>query len=305
MRIKGELERPARQPGWWRGTSGVYTPWRMALFMALTTALVVVLAFTAAMLKLPPHGGGAETPLFILQNESLLLFAALCATALMAWLEGRSFAAAAGLGGARRLVRLLQGLASGVALMGAVLLVLWRGGYVQLTWGGLSAAGIAWYGLIWLALTLLIAFTEELTFRGYVLQTPLRSGQFWGAAFVTSLIFGGLHFSNNGEGLIGVADAGLAGFIMAMAIRGTGTLWWAIGFHGGWDYAESFLFGTADSGQRAVGALLHATPQGAAWVSGGATGPEGSVFGLGMLTIVGLFAWRGFLRPRRTAKGYA
>jgi len=77
----------------------------------------------------------------------------------------------------------------------------------------------------------------------------------------------------------------------------TGALWWALGYHAAWDWAQSFLFGVADSGLMTPGALMSAHPAGPAWLSGGATGPEGSALMFAIVAasvgLIGLTMMRG------------
>jgi hypothetical protein len=72
--------------------------------------------------------------------------------------------------------------------------------------------------------------------------------------------------------------AGLAGLVFCFALYRTGSLWWAIGIHAAWDWSQSFLYGVADSGLMAEGHLFATHPVGKPILSGGLTGPEGSVF---------------------------
>lgn len=114
-----------------------------------------------------------------------------------------------------------------------------------------------------------------------------------------SVLFGVPHWlKGEGESVIGGLRAGIYGFVMALAFRWTGSLWFAIGAHAGWDWSQSFLFGTPDSAIKLQASLLHPVVTGPGWLSGGAAGPEGSVFAI--LPVVGfaLFAWRlGRKRP--------
>ena len=71
---------------------------------------------------------------------------------------------------------------------------------------------------------------------------------FWQAAWLTSTIFGYYHTGNNGETWIGIFAAALIGFIFCVSVRLTGSAWWAIGCHTAWDWAETYFYGTADSG---------------------------------------------------------
>jgi len=109
----------------------------------------------------------------------------------------------------------------------------------------------------------------------HIRKTP-RSG-FWQAAWVTSTLFGLIHTGNGGENWIGIFAAAFIGFVFCVSIRVTGSAWWAIGCHAAWDWAETFFYGTADSGYVAPGHYLTATPAGNALWSGGTDGPEGSL----------------------------
>lgn len=121
-------------------------------------------------------------------------------------------------------------------------------------------------------------------------KAPSRG--FWLAAWVASTLFALVHTGNNGETWIGILAAGAIGFVFAVSVRLTGSLWWAVGFHAAWDWAETFFFGTADSGMPAVGSWLVARPTGNPLWSGGANGPEGSLLVLAAIlaTLVGLMA---------------
>jgi membrane protease YdiL (CAAX protease family) len=118
----------------------------------------------------------------------------------------------------------------------------------------------------------------------HIRKTP-RSG-FWQAAWVTSTLFGFVHTFNGGENWIGIFAAALIGFVFCVSIRVTGTAWWAIGCHAAWDWAETFFYGTADSGMVAPGHYLTTSPVGNALWSGGADGPEGSLLVLGVILLL-------------------
>jgi membrane protease YdiL (CAAX protease family) len=72
------------------------------------------------------------------------------------------------------------------------------------------------------------------------------------------------------------------------------SLWWSIGLHTAWDFCENFLYGTHDSGADCVGALVNFVPRGNVFLSGGLTGPEGSVFSLGVIALAGIGSWMVF-----------
>jgi uncharacterized protein len=118
----------------------------------------------------------------------------------------------------------------------------------------------------------------------YVSKSP--SAGFWQAAWVTSTFFGFIHTGNNGETWIGIFSAAAIGFVFCVSVRLTGSAWWAIGFHASWDWAQTFFYGTADSGYVAEGHYLTTAPTGAVRWSGGSAGPEGSVIVIPVVLIV-------------------
>ena len=114
----------------------------------------------------------------------------------------------------------------------------------------------------------------------------IQGAGFWQAAWVTSALFGFLHTGNNGENWIGIFAASLIGFVFCVSIWATGSAWWAIGCHAAWDWAETYFFGVADSGNVAVGHYLTASPSGSALWSGGADGPEGSLLVIPVVLLI-------------------
>jgi membrane protease YdiL (CAAX protease family) len=126
---------------------------------------------------------------------------------------------------------------------------------------------------------------------------------FWQAAWVTSTIFGFVHTSNPGESWLGIFAAAFIGFVFCVSVRVTGSAWWAIGFHAAWDWAETYFYGTADSGLVAKGHYLTTSPAGNPLWSGGADGPEGSLLVLGiiLLTLAALIAIYVRRKPDLTA----
>ena len=124
---------------------------------------------------------------------------------------------------------------------------------------------------------------------------------FWQAVWVTSTLFGFVHTGNNGENWIGIFAAAAIGFVFCVSIWVTGSAWWAIGCHVAWDWAETYFYGTADSGLVSKGHFLTSSPVGNTLWSGGSDGPEGSLLVLGviLLLLMGLLAIYG--RKRVTA----
>lgn len=116
--------------------------------------------------------------------------------------------------------------------------------------------------------------------------TKAPSTGFWNAAWVTSVMFGAGHTPNHGENWIGIFAAAAIGFVFCASVKLTGSAWWAIGCHASWDWAETYFYGTADSGLVAKGHLLSASPAGNLLWSGGAVGPEGSALVLAICVLL-------------------
>ncbi len=117
-----------------------------------------------------------------------------------------------------------------------------------------------------------------------------KSAGFWQAAWVTSTLFGFWHTGNHGENPIGIFAAAAIGLVFCVSVRLTGSAWWAIGCHAAWDWAETYFYGTPDSGLVAEGHLFSAQPTGNPVMSGGTVGPEGSLMSLliGLLLLVAI-----------------
>jgi uncharacterized protein len=155
-----------------------------------------------------------------------------------------------------------------VTLICAMLVMRHKGNGV---WGDYALALLGLFPCLWLELR----------------QTEGRG--FWQAAWVTSTLFGFVHTGNGGESWIGIFAAGAIGFVFCVSIRLTGSAWWAIGTHAGWDWGETYFYGTPDSGMVAPGHYLSTTISGNALWSGGTAGPEGSLLVLAVILL--LLVW--------------
>ncbi len=134
-------------------------------------------------------------------------------------------------------------------------------------------------------------------------QAKADGSGFWQAAWATSTAFGFVHTGNNGENWVGIFAAAAIGFVFCVSVRVTGSAWWAIGCHAAWDWAETYFYGTADSGFTAPGHYLTTTPAGSALWSGGTNGPEGSLLVLPviLLMLVAVLLLYGRHRPAALA----
>lgn len=125
------------------------------------------------------------------------------------------------------------------------------------------------------------------------------SAGFWNAAWFTSTFFGFGHTGNAGENWIGIFAAAFIGFVFCVSVWVTGSAWWAIGCHAAWDWAETYFYGTADSGFVAPGHLLSTSTGGNPLWSGGTDGPEGSLLILPIVLLILAWLLIVYRRPRQ------
>ncbi len=142
------------------------------------------------------------------------------------------------------------------------------------------------YGLEWFISMLFIGMFEEMLLRGYPQWTLGRGIGFWWAALLLSCAFGAMHRNNPGESPVGIFSAAAIGLAFCLSVWYTRSLWWAIGFHATWDWGETFLYGTPNSGLLTTNHFLFASPHGPLLLSGGKTGPEGSLFVIPTIALV-------------------
>ncbi|HTA39422.1 MAG TPA: CPBP family intramembrane glutamic endopeptidase [Candidatus Acidoferrales bacterium] len=189
--------------------------------------------------------------------------------------------------------RFWEGAALGIVTAGAVAAGMYAlGGFVI---HGFALHGSDWIvqPLLWGLAMIFVGIEEEMWFRGYGLQALARGIGFWPAAAVTSLIFGGLHLTKSGENFIDIFNIIALGFLMAITVWRTGSLWLAVGFHFTFDFMQFFVIGTRNGGATPVGTLLSASFPGAAWVNGGALGTEASYLMLPAIALLYVYVlWR-------------
>lgn len=286
------------------GPQGLRAGWSVLVFAALIAILVIVCGFAVGpFLHVRP--GMAIPPSAGLLLELSQLVPVVVATAVMAAIERRPILFY-GFQGRARLIRLVSGFVWGFIAISVVVLLLRRLGYLSLDGEALNGMTALRYGLTWTAMFLGVGFCEEAMIRGYAQFTLTRGIGFWWGAFLLCLPFALMHRTNPGESPVGLVGVAAASLIFALSLWYTGSLWWAVGFHAAWDWGQSFFFGTADSGLIAQGHLFREHPLGPALLSGGTTGPEGSVIVLPLLAVIAILMalWWG-KRGERPFKGMA
>jgi uncharacterized protein len=274
------------------GRDGLRSGWAILLFIAIAAACTVCFFgivywlghFTPADIsamrtRLVP---GVRTALVLAESCGLLL-----ATAVMGKIERRSWLDY-GLRSRRGVALFARGAFWGALLMAGLVSILALTRAITIAYSGRGLWPLVGSGQVWAAMFLPSAFVEELLFRGYPF---FRLARFRGrirAAIAMSVWFGLAHLGNREETLIGVLQVVSVGLVYCLSVWRTGSLWWAFGAHAAWNWTQSFIFGCANSGLAASGQWLLSTPRGPAWLSGGATGPEGSILSIPAMA---LMAW--------------
>jgi len=276
--------------------------WRFLLFVVGTLLLqatvqtVVILAF-----GYKPSKGWTSSDLLLAESVGFLVV--WIATLVTARIERTSVAAYGfplrGAFGARW----WEGLAWGAIAPAAVMAMIVAAGAAHIDGLALHGGALVKAAVVWFAVMVLLGLFEELFFRGYPQHVLTRGIGFWPAAFVISAIFGALHyFTKPMENWVDAMTVGLIGLFTCLTLRRTGDLWFAIGFHTGFDYVALNVLGapnTGNQGKPIADHFLATHFTGAEWITGGPRGIEASAF---MFVVIAalfvLFEWRS---RRRTA----
>jgi membrane protease YdiL (CAAX protease family) len=146
---------------------------------------------------------------------------------------------------------------------------------------------------------LFVALFEETLFRGFIFQRLLDGVGIWPAQIAVAALFAVGHWGNPGmQGateLVAAADLFLAAVLLGLAYLRTRSLALPIGLHLGWNWTQGHVLGFGVSGYDFAG-WLHPVFQGKAeWLTGGAFGPESSIFSplVTLVMIVLLWRWKG------------
>jgi hypothetical protein len=116
------------------------------------------------------------------------------------------------------------------------------------------------------------------------------------ATIVTSLLFGGLHLLNPNAEILGAVNIALSAITWVLGMLWFRSLWFPIGWHAAWNFAQFFVVGLPNSGisVNSMGlegtTLLVSELSGSHWLTGGDFGMEASAIRTAILigAIVGM-----------------
>lgn len=165
------------------------------------------------------------------------------------------------------------GLFMGPAVMGIAALLMLVSGHLE------------WTDIVWdpsslfvsLGLMAIIAFSEELVFRGYILGNLMDSfPNKWIALVLSSVLFAAFHFTSPGIHTLAFVNLFLAGLLLGINYLYTRNLWFSFFFHLSWNFFQGPILGFRVSGL-AFPSLLQAETKGDLFITGGDFGLEGSI----------------------------
>jgi len=146
---------------------------------------------------------------------------------------------------------------------------------------------------------LFVALMEENLYRGFIFQRLLDGIGIWPAQIAMALLFALLHWGNPGmQGsteIVATLDLFFGALMLGLAYLRTRSLALPIGLHLGWNWAQGYVFGFGVSGTEQAGWLKPVFQGQAEWLTGGAFGPEASVFSplVSIVVIILLWRWKG------------
>ena len=273
-----------------------------------------ILAFFAIFMAITASGMiGVRTILGSLQKNSVLQWSILAVTATAAvfiarkYLDRRSFPSLGLVWDKYAVLDILAGIANSALVMAATFFVMLWANLVEFngfTWWTDDTPTDAVFRVAVLPVVFavlyklsVVAWWEELVFRGYVFQNMIAGiGLKW-SVILSSLIFGFGHALNPEASILSSVLIAIITPQLIYAYLKTGQLWLPIGLHLGWNFFQASIFGFAASGQKSP-SMISQSPIGPEWLSGGAFGAEGSILVI-PFTILSFFLIHYWVRATR------
>ena len=177
---------------------------------------------------------------------------------------------------------LLMGMLFGFTIVGAGYLILINTNQIQFE--GLEFSGPRL--LQGILLFAVVALSEEILFRGYVLSNLLNSFHPIIALVISAMLFSVVHSANPDFSWIPFFELFLVGILLGIPYLHNGNLWFPFGLHFSWDFFQGTIFGFNVSGKE-IDSLMEISYQEANKWNGGDFGFEGSLYSL-ILSLVAI-----------------
>jgi len=261
--------------------------WQRVLLIVLPYIVIVTLFgyFGALLLGVDLRSGEVQ---FTSGQKMILQFFQLLGTFLLLWffmkyLDKERFVQL-GFETKNRLNEFIIGIGIGAFIMGAGYLILLFLGEIIFQKVNFDIEEIA----ISVLMFILVAVSEEVFLRGYILKNLMVSFNKYVALIVSSILFSLMHGFNPNIDLFSLANIFLAGILLGMSYIHTKNLWFPIALHLSWNLFQTTL-GFNVSGQDLY-SLIEINITENNLLNGGAFGFEGSILSvIAMIaTIVGI-----------------
>lgn len=146
----------------------------------------------------------------------------------------------------------------------------------EISWSGSSISAVFEILLWFFGIGLAVGWSEELAFRGYLLQNMKDGmGLLW-AVLISCILYGLLHMSNPNSTILSGSLIAVFGYLRIFGWLRSGQLWLSMGMHAGWDFFQGPIFGFPVSGMNTESLVKH-NILGPDWITGGSFGPEAGV----------------------------
>ncbi len=245
----------------------------IALFAALAFIILTIIGIPLWAMWESPGNGGANEIFYLIPLEALTLISVF----LSAWVVWRFRKVSLAVWG-RSLALRRKDVLAGILLA----VVLYAVGFgISLLVGAVEVAGVALNLstlFISLGFCLLVAITEELALRGFVLERMLQGGvnKFW-ALFLSAALFSLIHIGNPNFDFLSFINLLLAGILLGSSYIYTRNLSFPIALHWFWNWIQGPVLGYEVSGNKFCDGLLTLHLPEANLINGGAFGFEGSI----------------------------
>jgi len=286
-----------------RGPHGIRAGWRALIFLAIVGVLLTLVSIVVVIIANGKLGALNQlTPTGLALSEGSIFLLTAIPALIMSLIEHRKFSQyGLPLRNAFQQDFWTGSLVGFLAISGCLLAIsLFRGFHIT----GLAIYGTTIFPAMakWGLAFIVVGLAEEFSFRGYLQYTLTTGMSFWPSAVLLSALFGFAHASNPGESKAGLLSVFLFGLLFCLFLRRTGNLWWAVGFHAGWDWGQTFFYGVPDSGIVANNNLFNSGFSGPNWLTGGSVGPEASAFAPVTLLVVAIWFTRRYRENRYLAR---
>jgi uncharacterized protein len=159
------------------------------------------------------------------------------------------------------------------------LLILCAGTLLLYYHKNLQWEGIQWNTqqvLIGVGFMIIIALSEELVFRGYILHNLLESTNKWIAWVLSAALFAMMHSFNPHINVVSLTNIFLSGLLLGINYLHTKNLWYAFFLHFSWNFFQGPILGYNVSGLTTE-SVLTMNLQGDPLLTGGDFGFENSI----------------------------